>query len=38
MAAMPIIVMIMPNTMFVMRSGERDMLGGEIGLVTLAFL
>jgi hypothetical protein len=30
MAAIPITVMIMPNTMLVMRSGERDMLGGEI--------
>jgi hypothetical protein len=38
MAAMPITVMIMPNTMFIMRSGERDILGGEIGLVTLASL
>ena len=38
MAAMPIAAMIMPNTMFVMRSGERDMFGGEIGLVILAFL
>jgi hypothetical protein len=38
MAAVLITAMIMPNTMFVMRSGERDMLEGETGLVTLAFL